>query len=370
MPAAVDACARTLPGRYYTSAEVFSAEVERIFYSGWVCVGRAAQIAQPGDYLLAQVVGESIIVVRDRDRRPRALFNVCRHRGTRMCVEEQGHFASSIQCPYHAWTYGLDGQLLAARHMQETAGFERRNFPLHAAALAEWEGFLFLNLAREPEPFERLFAPLVGKFAAWHLPELHRARRIEYDVQANWKLIIQNYSECYHCPLIHPALDRLSPSTSGRNDLSEGPFLGGYMTMNEPGGSMTIDGHTRRPPLGEVAGEELGRVYYYSIFPNLLLSLHPDYAMAHTLWPQDAGRTRIVCEWYFDPASMTEPDFDPSDAVEFWDLTNRQDWHVCELSQLGVSSIGYTPGPYANAEGLLYAFDEYYLKILSEKREP
>jgi Rieske 2Fe-2S family protein len=234
--------------------------------------------------------------------------------------------------------------------MHETSGFERSNYPLHAAALAEWEGFLFLNLAREPQPFEQLFAPLIGKFAAWHMPELHMARRIEYDVQANWKLIIQNYSECYHCPLIHPALDRLSPSTSGRNDLSEGPFLGGYMTMNEPTGSMTIDGHTRRPPLGEVAGEELGRVYYYSIFPNLLLSLHPDYVMAHTLWPQDAGRTRIVCEWYFDPATMTEPGFDPSDAVEFWDLTNRQDWQVCEFQQAGTRSRAFSTGRYSAIE--------------------
>ena len=144
-------------------------------------------------------------------------------------------------------------------------------------------------------------------------------------MQANWKLIVQNYSECYHCPLIHPALDRLSPSTSGRNDLSEGPFLGGYMTLNTAFDSMTTDGHTIRPPLGEVAGEELSRVYYYSIFPNMLLSLHPDYVMAHTLWPQGVGRTRIVCEWYFDPETMAAPGFDPSDAVEFWDMTNRQD---------------------------------------------
>jgi len=219
--AAVQSDAWTLPRRYYASKEVFGMEAERIFYAGWVCVGRAEQIARPGDYFLAQLIGESIIVVRDRDGQAHAFFNVCRHRGTRMCTEESGQFAGSIQCPYHAWTYGLDGQLLAARHMQETPGFAKRDYPLRAIALAEWEGFLFLNLAPDPAPFARAFAPLIDKFPAWHMPSLRRARRIEYNVQANWKLIVQNYSECYHCPLIHPALDRLSPSTSGRNDLSD-----------------------------------------------------------------------------------------------------------------------------------------------------
>jgi Rieske 2Fe-2S family protein len=361
---AVHSSARTLPGRYYASEEVFNVEKERIFYAGWVCVGRAEQIERAGDYVLAPIGGESIIIVRDRDGRARAFFNSCRHRGTRICTEQSGRFASSIQCPYHAWTYGLDGQLLAARHMQETPGFEKRDYPLHQVALAEWEGFLFLNLAPTPTPFARSFAPLIDKFAAWALPDLRLARRIEYDVRANWKLIVQNYSECYHCPLIHPALDRLSPSTSGRNDLSEGPFLGGYMILNEAFDSMTTDGRTARSPLGAVAGEDLSRVYYYSIFPNLLLSLHPDYVMAHTLWPLAADRTRIVCEWYFEPATMAAPGFDAGDAVEFWDMTNRQDWHVCELAQLGVGSIGYTPGPYSNAEALLHAFDKEYLRPL------
>ena len=279
-------------------------------------------------------------------------------------AEPQGAFASTIQCPYHAWTYDLAGRLVAARSMRELPGFDTADYPLHTAALAEWEGFLFLNLAHEPAPFDDVFAPLIGKFPAWHMSRLRLAHRIEYDLQANWKMIIQNYSECYHCPLIHPALTQLSPPTSGRNDLAEGPFLGGYMLLNESVHSMTVDGRTARPPIGDVAGEDCSRIYYYSIFPNMLLSLHPDYVMAHILWPQSAGRTKIVCEWYFDPAQMGQAGFDPSDAVEFWDLTNRQDWHACEISQLGVSSIAYTPGPYADAEVLLHAFDQYYLSVM------
>ena len=232
--------------------------------------------------------------------------------------------------------------------------------------LAEWEGFLFVSLAPDPEPFPTAFAPPTDKFAAWHLPELRAARRIDYEVRSNWKQIIENYSECYHCPSIHPQLCRLSPPTSGRNDLGEGPFLGGYSTLNRPAGSLTMSGQTIRPPLGEVAGEDLGRVYYYAIFPNLLLSLHPDYVMTHTLRPLGAGRTQVACEWLFDPATMAGPGFDPSDAVEFWDLTNRQDWEVCELAHLGVGSRAYTPGPYSHAEGLLDAFKREYLRRMAE----
>jgi glycine betaine catabolism A len=366
--------AYTLPQRYYASEEVFRAEAERLFYGRWFCIGRAEQLPNPGDYFLAQIVGESLIVVRGRSRgrskgdQIRAFFNVCRHRGTRICTEERGQFAGSIQCPYHAWTYGLDGRLVAARYMRDTPGFDKHDYPLHAVALAEWEGFLFVNLAPDPEPFDVAFAPLIGKFSAWRMPGLRLAQRVEYDVQANWKMIIQNYSECYHCPVIHPALTQLSPPTSGRNDMSAGPFLGGYMTLKESVGSLTIDGRTVRPPVGTVSGKDLERIFYYSIFPNMLLSLHPDYVMAHMLWPLGPSRTKIVCEWYFDPQAMAQPGFDPSDAVEFWDMTNRQDWHVCELSQLGVGSRAYTPGPYADAEELLHAFDVEYLRVMEGKR--
>jgi Rieske 2Fe-2S family protein len=362
--ASISTAAYTLPGRYYTAPEVYAAEQERIFGERWVCVGRGEQAAGAGAYFLVELAGESLIVVRDSAGRLHAHFNVCRHRGTRMCEEPGGRFGETIQCPYHAWTYGLDGRLVAARHMQDAPGFHKEDWPLRSAAVAEWDGFVFVSLAERPEPFEIAFAPVLERFAAWGAAGLRRGAQIVYEVAANWKLIVQNYSECYHCPLIHPALVALSPWQSGRNDLSEGPFLGGYMELKHD--SMTVGGATSRPPIGSLSGEELGRVYYYTLFPNLLLSLHPDYVMAHTLWPAGAGHTRVVCEWYFDPATMAAPGFDPADAVGFWDMTNRQDWHVCELSQLGVSSRAYTPGPYAQVEGLLWQFDQEYLRAIGE----
>jgi Rieske 2Fe-2S family protein len=356
--------ARTLPARYYTSPAIFEAEKEAVFGREWLYAGRGEEITESGDYFLADVLGESLIVVRGADGKIRALFNVCRHRGTRMCEAATGKFSGAIQCPYHAWTYGLDGRLMAARNMQATDGFDKSQWPLAEAHVAEWEGCIFINLAAKPEPFEKSFAPLIGRFAKWHIGELRSAKRLSYDLRCNWKLVAQNYSECYHCPVIHPQLDKLSPWDSGRNDLGEGQFLGGFMTLRNPGGSMTLSGHTSRPPVGDVDGEELDRIYYYSIFPSMLLSLHPDYVMMHRLVPASVDTVHIDCDWLFDPDTMARPDFDPSDAIGFWDMTNRQDWKVCELSQAGIASRAYVPGPYSSNEGILQAFDRHYLSVI------
>ncbi len=355
--------ARTLPASWYTAPEVFAAEEERIFRRAWLCVGRAETIRNPGDFFAVERAGESLIVTRDLSGVVHAFYNVCRHRGTRICTAPSGHFQGSIQCPYHAWTYALDGELKVARNMAEVSGFDRSEYPLKEAGVALWEGFVFVNLASR-DGFEEVFEPLIGRFAPWEIASLETARSVNYELACNWKLVFMNYSECYHCPLVHPQLDKLSPSDSGRNDLSEGPFLGGYSTMRERGTSLTTTGRSSRPPLGSVGGEQLDRVYYYTIFPSLLLSLHPDYVMVHYVKPVAADRTEVVCAFLFDPRTMARPGFDPADAVEFWDLTNRQDWRVNELTQLGLRSRAYSPGPYSNAEGLLSAFDRHYLPIM------
>jgi Rieske 2Fe-2S family protein len=274
---------QTLPGRFFTSQAVFEAEIDRIYYSGWVYAGRTSQIDNAGDYFLFQCGGESVILLRDQSSEPRGFYNVCRHRGSRLCEAESGRFPHSIQCAYHAWTYGLDGQLIGAPLMDEVFEFRKEAHSLIPIAVADWEGFLFVNLAVQPEPFEDVFAPLAGKFNDWNLSQLENAGLIEYQVNANWKLIVQNYSECYHCPSIHPDLAKKSPYRSGKNDLFDGKFLGGYMDLAEGNGSLTLSGRACAPPLGSVNGEDLKRVYYYTIFPNMLLSLHPDYVMVHRL---------------------------------------------------------------------------------------
>jgi Rieske 2Fe-2S family protein len=185
-------------------------------------------------------------------------------------------------------------------------------------------------------------------------------------VRANWKLIFENYSECYHCPTVHPSLVKLSPADSGANDLTSGPFLGGYMSIVRPGGSLTLSGDSCGPSVGELRAEDRERVYYYSIFPNLLLSLHHDYVMYHTLWPEAPDRTRIECTWLFDPDAASVPGYNPDDGIEFWDLTNRQDWHICEQCQWGVSSRAYSPGPYSPRDSISAAFDREYLRAMDQ----
>lgn len=356
--------AKTLAGSWYTSPEIFAAERERIFLREWLCVGREDEVARAGDFFTTERAGESLIVTRDAAGTIHAFYNVCRHRGTRICERDSGHFQGSIQCPYHGWTYSLDGALKVARNMAEVPGFDRREYPLKAAAVALWDGFIFVNLDDDARPFDDVFTPLIGRFERWNVAGLHTARSITYELKCNWKLIFLNYSECYHCPLVHPQLDKLSPSDSGRNDLSEGPFLGGYSELRQPGSSLTVSGRSARPPIGSVSGADLDRVYYYTIFPSLLFSTHPDYVMVHYVRPVAADRTEVICAWLFDPATIAQSDFEPSDVVDFWDLTNRQDWHVNELTQLGLSSRAYSPGPYSNAEGLLSAFDRHYLSVM------
>jgi Rieske 2Fe-2S family protein len=356
--------AKTLPRDYFVSEEVFAKEQERIFSSRWLCVGHQTEIAQAGHYLAPDVLGESLIIVRDQQQTVRGFYNVCRHRGTRLCEDKRGSF-QTIQCPYHAWTYGLNGQLIGAPHMEKVEGFDKADYSLNTASLAFWEGFIFVNLAQTPTPLEPVFAPLSGKFTHWNLPKLRSARRIEYHVRANWKLICENYSECYHCPLVHPGLSKLSPYDSAENDLYEGPFLGGFMSIAE-GRSLTMSGQACALPVGDIKGEDHHRVFYYSIFPNLLLSLHPDYVMVHQLWPQSPRCTLIHCDWFFHPDAFGRPDFRPDDAIEFWDMTNRQDWRVCELSQQGIESRAYRPGPYSPRESIPAAWDREYLHVLGE----
>ena len=350
--------AKTLPQKYFVSPEVFDQEQEKIFAGQWVLVGHESEVAKAGDYFLRDVSGESLIIARDKRGEVRAFYNVCRHRGTRLCEEASGH-AAAIQCPYHAWTYGLDGRLVGAPHMDEVKEFDREEFSLWPVKVEIWEGFIFVNLSPDAKPLAEWFEPLRGKFTEWNLPKLRSAKRVEYDVKANWKLMFENYSECYHCPGVHPMLSKVSPYDSAENDLTEGPFLGGFMKVNK-GKSLTMSGNACAAFLGKI--ENLQEVFYYSIFPNMLLSLHPEYVMVHQLWPQSPERTLIICDWLFHPDAFVRPDFNPEDAIEFWDVTNKQDWHVCELSQQGIASRAYTPGPYSSRESIPAAWDREYLR--------
>lgn len=357
--------ARTLPGEYYTSPEIYAREQERIFARQWCCVGRASALTRPGDYFLADVAGESLIVVRDRAGERHAFFNVCRHRGTRLCRESSGRFSETIQCPYHAWTYATDGRLVGAPHMQGVAGFAKADHGLRRAALAEWQGFVFVNIADRSAPFHGVWAPVRTRLDRFGLGALRVGHRVTYDVRANWKLVFQNYSECLHCPSIHPELVAVLPYQSGANDLVEGPFLGGYLEIKQPHESATLSGRACGAAVApDLPADERRRAFYYTLMPNLLLSIHPDYVNYYLVTPVAPDRTVVHSEWMFHPDSASDTRFNPDDAIGFWDVTNRQDWDIVERAQLGVSSRAYTPGPYSPRESLLAAWDRAYLQMM------
>jgi glycine betaine catabolism A len=342
--------ASLLPRRAYTDEDVATWEAENIFLGGWVCVGHAGALAERGAFLTAEIADESMLFFAEG-----GYHNVCRHRGARLVTEAEGT-VRRLQCPYHAWSYGFDGTLKNAPQTDGLEDFERACNGLRAIRMETIGGLVFADVSGTAPPLADHVGALEEHLDAYRTAELRRGARIDYDVAANWKAIVENYSECLHCPGVHPELNRLSHYLSGDDFEGPGAWCGGSMTLTkEDADTMaTGGGHGGRPP---IAGVDPRAVLYFAIFPNCLVSLHPDYVMLHTLWPRGARRTQVVCEWFFEPETMEREGFDGSDAIEFWDLVNRQDWHVCELAQLGMTSRAYTPGRYTEVEGTVHDFD-------------
>jgi Rieske 2Fe-2S family protein len=359
---------KTLPASYYTDPAWFDAELEGIFAAMWINVCRLDDIATRGAFVRRDIAGASVLVVGDGAGGARAFHNVCRHRGTRLCTADEGTLSGSLQCPYHAWTYDLDGRLIGAPLMDEVEGFRREDYPLQSVACEVWDGHVFINLASSPPPLREQLGDLPARFAPWRMHELRMVRRLEYDVRANWKLIVQNYNECLHCPIIHPLLNRMHHYLGAANVPSTGTYCGGAMGFKAGVETLSTDGRRRRAILPGLTGEDTALVNYFAIYPNLLLTLHPDYMLTVRIWPLAPDRTQLVSEWHFHPDEIARPGFVYDDAVTFWDITNREDWAISERSQQGISSRGYTPGPYSNRETQLWEFDQFVLARVSRER--
>lgn len=362
-PAAVR---RTLPASYYTDAARFALEMERIFAAMWINVCRLEAIRARGAFVRVEVGNASVLVVGDGAGGGRAFYNVCRHRGTRLCDQSHGAFAGSIQCPYHAWTYDLEGTLVGAPQMDEVAGFARADYPLHRVACDVWDGHVFIHMGAAPPPLAAQLGGLPARFAPWAMQDLRRVHGIDYDVAANWKLIVQNYNECLHCPVIHPLLNQMHHYLGADNVPTTAGYCGGAMGLKPGIETLSADGRRRRAVLPGLGPDDHARVHYFVLYPNLLLTLHPDYMLTVRLWPQAPDRTRLACEWHFHPDEIARPGFVYQDAVEFWDVTNREDWAISERSQQGISSRGYTPGPYSARETQLWEFDQFVLRQTGE----
>jgi len=366
--------ATMLPPAAFTDPAVLDWEVENLFCDGWICLGHISQANEPGKFLMRELGRESVVVIGGEDGRPRAFHNVCRHRGARIVTDEAGKVNRRIRCPYHAWSYDLDGALRAAPHMDGVEGFDPSCTGLAPVRLSTLGGLLLVDLGGDaPDPGEHV-GDLLGHLERYRTEELRSGGKVDYVVPANWKGIAENYNECLHCPGVHPELNALSNYMSGEEITGEGAWCGGSMTLTGEGAeTMGSDGGqaTNRPPIEGLEGEHLRSILYFSLFPNALVSLHPDYLMLHTLFPKAPDRTDVICEFFFEPRAIEAPDFDPGDAIDFWDLTNRQDWGVCELAQLGAGSRGYTAGRYSLEETDTHAFDrmvaERYMEALTRR---
>lgn len=356
--------ARTLPGAVYASPAVFALEQQAIFARSWLCAGRVADVPDAGDWFVKEVAGESVIVVRGGDGRVRAFYNVCRHRGSRLLDETRGRGLKRVLCPYHAWSYELDGSLQQAPGMPDSLARERHG--LVPVGVGVHEGFVFVNLDPGAAPLARHLADLPD-LSRFRMAELVCGRRVEYEVAANWKLVCENYSECYHCPGAHPQLIRISDliSRAERRQEAGACFNGGPMLMREGVETMSMSGRRSVAPIPGLTADDHRYVYYYVVYPNLLLSPHPDYVLTHTAWPLAPDRTRVVCEWLFTAEAAASPGFDPRDMVEFWDVTNRQDWRLCERTQAAAASRGFLPGPYQPTEDCVHTFDCWYAERLA-----
>jgi Rieske 2Fe-2S family protein len=353
--------ATLLPGRAYHDAAIHEWEREQFFRGDWMAVAREDEAREPGTYFLTELDGEEIVVVRGRDGELRAFYNVCRHRGTAV-VEDASGKVVRFQCPYHAWIYDLDGRLIRAKHTEDLDGFSLETSGLVPIHLETWQGFVFLNLSDDAAPLADQLGDLVENLGRFSFDRLRPARRMDYDVAANWKFIAENYSECYHCPGLHPQLNKLTPYDLGGDFETNGAWQGGWMELTEGAETMALDGgqgsRRGRPAMAGITPEDERRIYYYVVWPTTFLSIHPDYLLVHRLIPNGPSRTKIICELLFEPETMARPDFDPSDAIAFWDLTNSQDWHVCELQQRGTASRSWVAGRYSNQEASVHAFDQ------------
>jgi glycine betaine catabolism A len=350
----------TLPSSWYCDEAVFRQEKEKIFCREWFCAGREEQLPAPGDFRVLDIVGESILLVRNREGALRAFYNVCRHRGARLCrgddapmpgMAVQGGVIAgrSIICPYHQWSYDLDGHLIAAPHLANLPGFDKSAINLYPVAVECWGGFIFLHLTpAEARPLADQLGEIPKRTERYPLAGLIIGHTIRYEVAANWKAICENYNECYHCGGVHPELCSVVPAFreagGGALDWSRGiPHRQGAYTF-------THSGKTSRRAFPGLNADEQTRHKGEVIYPNLFISLACDHAAVFLLQPRSAERTDIICHFLFEPYEIAQSNFDPSDAVEFWDITNRQDWSICESVQRGMQSRVHEHGYYAPME--------------------
>lgn len=364
---------QTLPRSHYLDPDHYRRELDAIWYRSWLCIGRSEELARERDFVVAQVGDQSILVCRDGDDRLHAFHNTCRHRGSELCSERSGRLEfRSIVCPYHGWTYSLAGELLGAHHQISQPDFLKANYPLHAVAVDEWAGFVFINLLADAAPsLESTLGDTPERLANWRIGQLRLGHRLETTIDCNWKIFWENFSECFHCPGVHPELCRIVP-TYGRGviDASDAPDP---LAPDQQGAplapgavSWTLDGSSQLPSLSSLDPTQQSEGQSFAVqLPTMYVVVHRDYVRSVRMLPRGPEQTELVVEWFFDPTTLERADFDLENCIALGRLVVEQDARVCELNQRGLHSMRHEAGVLVAQEYGVHEFQEWVRQALN-----
>lgn len=338
----------TLGGQAYTDPAYFSAEQATIFEQMWFCAALVADLPNAGSFRTVEVGRESVLVVRGRDGVVRAFLNSCRHRGARVCTESEGRVRRNLQCSYHAWTYGLDGKLVAAPNLADLGDIDRTAYGLIGVSAREWLGYVWVCLAEHPPSFDESVQGAVTarlgddeSIGRYEIERLSLGRRERYDVAANWKLIIENFMECYHCATIHPELTEVLPEFA--DGLAAQYYVGHGAQFGDDVEGFTVDGSAGVGDLPGLSESQDRRYYAITVRPQVFINLVPDHVIVHRMYPTAVNRTVVDCDWLYRPEVLASGvDLDKS--VELFHRVNLQDFQACERTQPGMASRAYRRG--------------------------
>ena len=351
--------AETMPPWCYTSPAFYRREVERIFTKVWNFVGREDRIPKPGDYFTLEFVGIPLVVVRDGAGSVRAFANTCRHRGS-LVAQGEGN-CRAFKCPYHSWVYGLTGELLSAPEMEETKGFDARNYGLIPLRLELWAGFLFVNFDDKAPPLSQHLGNLPAVLASHRFEEMVCVRRKEYDLACNWKIYVENAMEAYHVPTVHRSTLQRQKGDVPEVEAAEGQWVG--LFKEHQGSRALLTGDEGFPPIPTLAGKMARGSLYPLIYPSTMFGCTIDCMWWLELHPRGPDRTHLVVGSCFPEAVVARPDFGAlvGSYYKRWDISIPEDNAVSELQQRGLASPLARPGRFAHLEPLVRDIDNWVL---------
>jgi Rieske 2Fe-2S family protein len=392
----------SLPAGLHLRPEIFARELERIWRDSWLFACPSVEVAAPGDWLTLSIADDPIAIVRGEDGTLRAFHDVCRHRGARVCGEGAGGGRRRLVCPYHQWTYDLEGRLRSSGGMDREGLTDPERHSLLPVHVAEVAGLVFIDLADAPESFAEAAAGYAEALAPHGLDRAKVAATREYEVAAGWKLVWENNRECWHCHAGHPEYRKANFDTASADDpavreliaartadAASGLALAGAVLAvdhaetglapfpspgrswaatrhpNAPGFvTESLDGAPVAPPMGDFVHHDVGTLRLRQV-PSFWCHLSGDHAVATRVLPVAPDRTRVRVQWLVDAAAEEGRDYELERLLPFWQRTSEQDWELCARNQIGVRSSAYRPGPLSpEHEANVLAFHDWYLERL------